>query len=63
MRGGTALPPTPHCVARPSGPHHAPVFKVEVAVGGKRGGSATAEGSSKQEAETAAAIALLKELT
>ena len=45
-----------------SGPHHAPVFTVEVAVGGKRGGSATAEGSSKQEAETAAAAQLLKEL-
>jgi ribonuclease-3 len=45
-----------------SGPHHAPVFTVQVAVGGKRGGAATAEGSSKQEAETAAAAALLKEL-
>jgi ribonuclease-3 len=45
-----------------SGPHHAPVFKVEVTVGGRRGGAATAEGSSKQEAETAAATALLKEL-
>ena len=45
-----------------SGPHHAPVFTVQVAVGGKRGGTATAEGSSKQEAETAAATALLKDL-
>jgi len=45
-----------------SGPHHAPVFTVEVTVGGKRGGRATADGSSKQEAETAAAAALLKEL-
>ena len=45
-----------------SGPHHAPVFTVRVAVGGKRGGAATADGSSKQEAETAAAAALLKDL-
>lgn len=45
-----------------SGPHHAPVFTVQVTVGGKRGGAATAEGSSKQEAETAAAAALLKDL-
>jgi ribonuclease III len=44
------------------GPHHAPVFTVKVEVGGKRGGSATAEGSSKQEAETAAAAALLEQL-
>lgn len=46
-----------------SGPHHAPVFTVQVAVGGKRGGTATAEGSSKQEAETAAAVQLLKDIT
>lgn len=45
-----------------SGPHHAPVFTVRVAVGGKRGGTATADGSSKQEAETAAAAQLLKDL-
>ncbi|WP_294390073.1 ribonuclease III [uncultured Sphingomonas sp.] len=45
-----------------SGPHHAPRFIVKVEVGGKRGGSATAEGSSKQEAETAAAAALMGEL-
>jgi ribonuclease III len=44
------------------GPHHAPVFTVQVEVGGKRGGSATAEGSSKQEAETAAAAALMGKL-
>ncbi len=46
-----------------SGPHHAPRFSVRVEVGGKRGGSATAEGTSKQEAETAAATALLGQLT
>jgi ribonuclease-3 len=45
-----------------SGPHHAPVFTVQVSVGGKRGGTATADGSSKQEAETAAAAQLLKDL-
>lgn len=44
------------------GPHHAPVFTVKVEVGGKRGGSATAEGSSKQEAEKAAAAALMEQL-
>jgi len=44
------------------GPHHAPVFTVKVEVGGKRGGSASADGSSKQEAETAAAAALLEQL-
>jgi len=41
------------------GPHHAPLFTVKVEVGGKRGGSATAEGASKQEAEKAAALAML----
>ena len=45
-----------------SGPHHAPVFTVKVEVGGKRGGSATADGSSKQDAEKAAAAALLEQL-
>lgn len=45
-----------------AGPHHAPAFTVEVDVGGKAGGRATAEGSSKHEAETAAAAALLATL-
>jgi ribonuclease-3 len=45
-----------------SGPHHAPRFTVRVEVGGKRGGSATAEGASKQEAETLAATTLLEQL-
>ena len=45
------------------GPHHAPLFTVKVDVGGKRGGSATAEGTSKQEAEKAAATMLLEQLT
>jgi ribonuclease-3 len=43
-----------------SGPHHAPKFVVEVAINGV--GSASAEGLSKQEAETAAATALLEKL-
>lgn len=44
-----------------SGPHHAPRFVVEVAINGV--GTASAEGLSKQEAETAAARALLEKLT
>ena len=47
-------------VARKSGAHHAPRFTVQVAI--KNVGEATAEGSSKQEAETAAATALLEQL-
>jgi ribonuclease III len=40
------------------GPHHAPRFRVKVSLG--RYGEAEAEGDSKQEAETAAAAALLE---
>ena len=43
------------------GPHHAPSFRVKVSLG--RHGEAEAEGASKQEAETAAAAALLEKLT
>ena len=43
-----------------TGPHHAPRFVVEVAI--KNVGEASAEGLSKQEAETAAAKALLEKL-
>lgn len=43
-----------------SGAHHAPTFTVRVSVRG--GGEAVAEGSSKQDAETAAAEALLENL-
>jgi ribonuclease-3 len=46
-------------LARKSGAHHAPRFTVRVSVKGL--GEATAEGSSKQEAETAAASALLEQ--
>ena len=42
------------------GPHHAPLFVVEVEIKGV--GTASAEGLSKQEAETAAAKALLERL-
>lgn len=54
-------PPVYTLVER-SGPHHAPRFTVQVEVGGKRGGTARAEGASKQEAETAAAAALMETL-
>jgi len=43
-----------------SGPSHAPRFEVEVAIKGV--GSASAEGLSKQEAETEAATKLLEQL-
>lgn len=43
-----------------TGAHHAPKFTIRVAV--PKLGEATAEGSSKQEAETAAAAALLSQL-
>jgi ribonuclease III len=43
-----------------SGPHHAPRFTVRVTLG--KAGSAEASGGSKQEAETAAAAALLDTL-
>ena len=42
------------------GAHHAPRFKVKVSLG--RHGEAEAEGDSKQEAETAAAAALLEKI-
>lgn len=45
-----------------AGPHHAPRFTVSVAIPGRAGADARAEGASKQEAETAAARALLEKL-
>lgn len=45
---------------RKSGAHHAPRFTVKVSI--RNVGETTAEGSSKQEAETAAAAALLERL-
>jgi ribonuclease III len=47
-------------VVRRTGAHHAPTFTIRVAVAGL--GEATAEGTSKQDAETEAAAALLKQL-
>ena len=52
-------PPEYTLVSR-TGPHHAPLFTVSVAVKGL--GEATAQGASKQEAETEAAAALLAQL-
>jgi ribonuclease-3 len=52
-------PPVYELVSR-TGAHHSPKFTVRVSVG--KLGEATAEGSSKQEAETAAAAALLEQL-
>jgi ribonuclease-3 len=42
------------------GPHHSPRFRVQVSLG--RHGEAEAEGDSNQEAETAAAAALLEKI-
>jgi ribonuclease-3 len=52
-------PPAYEVVSR-SGAHHAPQFTVRVSV--PKLGEATADGTSKQEAETAAATALLSQL-
>ena len=52
-------PPVYALVSR-SGPHHSPRFTIVVTVPGT--GEASAEGSSKQEAETAAATKLLETL-
>ena len=52
-------PPVYELVSR-AGAHHSPIFTVKVAVRGL--GEAQAEGSSKQEAETEAASALLNQL-
>lgn len=53
-------PPT-YTVTDRSGPHHAPRFTVKVSLGST--GEAEAEGRSKQEAESAAAEALLSKLS
>jgi ribonuclease-3 len=54
------LKPPVYSVTARSGPHHAPHFEVEVSIEGA--GDARASGSSKQEAETEAAAALLEKL-
>ncbi|HEX9954674.1 MAG TPA: ribonuclease III [Allosphingosinicella sp.] len=53
--------PPVYQLAERTGPHHAPKFVVEVEIRGI--GSASAEGTSKQEAETAAAAKLMEQLT
>ena len=52
-------PPTYELIGR-AGAHHSPIFTVRVSVA--RLGEADGEGSSKQEAETAAAAALMSQL-
>ncbi|TFI57300.1 ribonuclease III [Sphingomonas parva] len=52
--------PPAYRLADRSGPHHAPRFVVEVEIRGV--GTASAEGTSKQEAETAAATKLMEQL-
>ncbi|MBV9843036.1 MAG: ribonuclease III [Sphingomonadaceae bacterium] len=52
--------PPVYTVARRSGPQHAPTFEIVVEIPGK--GSADGSGSSKQEAETAAAQALIERI-
>jgi ribonuclease-3 len=52
--------PPLYCLSDRSGPAHAPRFVVEVEIAGV--GSASAEGLSKQEAETEAAKVLLEKL-
>lgn len=49
-----------YTLANRAGPHHSPRFTVTVTIHGA--GEASADGSSKQEAETAAAIKLLETL-
>ncbi|MGK6318918.1 ribonuclease III [Sphingomonas sp. DT-204] len=52
--------PPEYAVVDRMGPHHAPRFRVKVAIG--KLAEAEGEGTSKQEAETAAAAALLERL-
>jgi ribonuclease-3 len=53
--------PPVYTTAARTGPHHAPRFTISVEIPGRA--QATAEGASKQEAETAAAKALLEKLS
>jgi ribonuclease-3 len=57
---GRGLPLPEYKVVSSSGPDHAPKFAVEVSVEGN--GAEVGKGTSKKEAETAAAKALLKKL-
>ena len=60
LAAARGLSPPAYQVVSRSGAQHAPQFTVRVAI--KNAGEATAEGSSTQEAETAAATALLEQL-
>ena len=55
-----SLPPPHYELVSRTGAHHTPTFRIRVAI--KGGGEAEAEGASKQEAETAAATALLEKM-
>jgi len=52
--------PPVYAITGRTGPHHSPKFTVTVSIGGA--GEASADGSSKQEAEKAAATKLLESL-
>ena len=54
------LKPAVYELVSRTGAHHAPLFTVKVSI--HRLGEASAEGASKQEAETEAATALLNQL-
>ena len=55
-----SLPPPIYELVARHGAHHAPTFRIKVSI--KGGGEAEAEGASKQDAETAAAEALLAKM-
>jgi ribonuclease III len=52
--------PPVYTLVRRSGPHHAPTFEIMAEIPGR--GSAEGKGSSKQEAETAAAQSLIERI-
>jgi ribonuclease-3 len=58
--GANGRRPPAYRVVGSSGPDHAPRFTVEVSINGM--GEATGEGNSKQEAEKAAAVAMIERL-
>ena len=55
-----SLPPPHYELVSRTGAHHAPTFRIRVSI--KGGGEAEAEGPSKQDAEKAAAAALLEKM-
>lgn len=55
-----SLPPPHYELVSRTGAHHAPTFRIRVSI--KGGGEAEAEGASKQDAEKAAAAALLEQM-